>query len=401
MWYAPFIIGLILLLGGNGGAQNHGGNAEGLLPSLRAAFEKDFVVGVALDGRLPDDYKASELDLIRTQFAAITPANCMKMMHLQPEEGGFDFQMADDLLDFATANRLRVCGHCLVWAKDERTPKWFFRDGAKPAGRELLLKRLRTHIRAVAGRYRGRVASWDVVNEALEDGSGYLRPSHWVSDMGEDFIAQAFELAHEADPGAILVYNDYNIEQPAKRAKLLRLLHELLARHVPIQAVGIQGHWELDAVPLADIEKTIAAVQSLGLKVMVTELDIDMIPRGRWWADGGKHHAELTRLDPYAKGCPLEILNRQAVQYAQLFALFRRHADAIDRVTFWDLNDGRSWLNGFPWKRANHPLLFDRQARPKPAFWKVLEQAVPVAGQATSAHQRERGSKPSHAAAKE
>jgi endo-1,4-beta-xylanase len=381
-------IGLILLLGGNARAQTFSRKLDGSAPSLRAAFEKDFLMGVALDGRLPDIYKASELDLIRTQFAAITPANCMKMVQLQPEEGRFDFPMADDLVRFAAANRLCVCGHCLVWAKDERTPEWFFRDGAKSAGRELLLKRLGTHIQAVAGRYRGRIASWDVVNEALDDGSGYLRPSRWVSDLGEDFIAHAFALAHEADPGAVLVYNDYNIEQPAKRAKLLRLLGDLIKQKVPIGAVGIQGHWEIDSIPYAEIGETITAIRALGLKVMITELDLDVIPRARWWADGGKHREELRHFNPYAAGCPPEILGRQAEQYARLFALFHEHADAIDRVTFWDLHDGRSWLNDFPWRRVNHPLLFDRASEPKPAFRKVIAVSPTGDAQAGSPSRR-------------
>jgi endo-1,4-beta-xylanase len=191
--------------------------------------------------------------------------------------------------------------------------------------------------------------------------------------LGEEFIAEAFECAHAADPDAILVYNDYNIELPGKRAKLLRLLHSLQAHKTPIHAVGIQGHWELDTVPYQDIEETITAIQSLGLKVMITEFDLDAIPRARWWAEGGKYRPELERLNPYTNGCPASVLERQADQYQKLFTLFRRHADAIARISFWDLHDGRSWLNHFPWERANHPLLFDRNVRPKPAFDAVMQ----------------------------
>ena len=342
--------------------------------SLRQKFANQFLIGVAVDGYLPGGYNPGELGLIRTQFAALTPANGMKMTQLQREPGRFDFQMADALVAFAATNQLKVCGHCLVWAKDERTPEWVFEDGAKPASPELLLERMQTHIKAVAGRYRGKVISWDVVNEALDDGTNFIRPSQWFSTLGEEFIVKAFQFAREADPDAVLVYNDYNIEQPAKRAKLLRLLRLLREKQAPIQAVGIQGHYELDAVPYQDIEETISAIHSLGLKVMMTEFDLDAIPRARWWADGGKHREELARLNPYTNGCPADVLQRQAEQYRKLFSIFRQHSDAIARITFWDLHDGRSWLNHFPWERVNYPLLFDRNAEPKPAFGAVLSE---------------------------
>jgi endo-1,4-beta-xylanase len=347
-------------------------DVESGLPSLRQKYVNDFRVGVGLNGRVPEEYSEKELGLVRGQFATITPANSMKMKFTQPKEGQFTFETADQLVEFARANKLDVCGHCLVWAKDDDTPAWFFRQGETPATRDVILERLRAHIKKVAGRYRGKVISWDVVNEALDDGKDFLKPSHWASDVGQDFIAEAFRAAHEADPDAMLIYNDYNIELPKKRVKLLRLLKELLDQKVPIHAVGFQGHYEIDSVPFEEIEKTIEAIHGMGLKVVFTELDLDVVPRARWWADDGKHRGELARLNPYKDGCPSEILERQAAQYARLFALFQKHADAIERVTFWDLHDGRSWLNDFPWKRVDHPLLFDRGAQPKPAFWKVL-----------------------------
>jgi endo-1,4-beta-xylanase len=343
-------------------------------PSLRDRYDRLFTMGVALDGNLPGDYNADELRLIGTQFAALTPVNCMKMTHLQAEEGRFDFRMADGLVAFAATNRLKVCGHCLVWAKDERTPEWVFRDGEQSASRELLLARMQKHIDTVAGRYQGKVISWDVVNEALDDGTNFIRPSKWFSTLGEEFIVKAFQLARKADPDAVLVYNDYNVELPGKRAKLLRLLRLLRERQAPIQAVGIQGHYELDAVPYQDLEDTISAIHSLGLKVMMTEFDIDAIPRARWWADGGTHREELARFNPYTNGCPAGVLQRQAEQYRKLFSIFRRHSEAIARITFWDLHDGRSWLNHFPWERVNYPLLFDRNAQPKPAFGAAISE---------------------------
>lgn len=346
-----------------------GGAAE---PSLREKFQGQFLVGVAVDGTLPADYSTKELALIRQQFAALTPANCMKMDPVQRQEGRFNFTMADALVAFAATNKLKVCGHTLVWAKDERTPPWLFRDGTNTVSRELLLQRMKRHIDAVAGRYRGQLISWDVVNEALDDGTNFIRPSKWLSIGGEEFIAKAFEFAHAADPDALLILNDYNVEQPFKREKLLRLLRALKDAKAPIHAVGIQGHYELDAVPYEQIEATIKAIHDLGLQVAITECDIDAIPRGRWWADGGKHREEIAKINPYTNGCPADVLQRQAEQYGKLFEIFQRHQGAIARVTFWDLHDGRSWLNHFPWERTNHPLLFDRDAEPKPAYRAVM-----------------------------
>jgi len=207
----------------------------------------------------------------------------------------------------------------------------------------------------------------------LDDGADYLRPSGWTQACGEEFIAQAFLRAHAADPQALLIYNDYNNELPAKRAKQVRLLKALQERGAPVHAVGLQGHYEIDQVPFADLEATLVELRALGVKLVVSELDIDVVPRGRWWADGGKHREELAKLDPYRDGCPPEILQRQAEQYARLFRLFKKHQDVIARVSFWNLHDGQSWLNDFPWKRVNHPLLFDRGGRPKPALGAVLE----------------------------
>jgi endo-1,4-beta-xylanase len=334
--------------------------------SLRASAASLFEMGVGVSDRIPE--RTNDWPLLAAQFGTVTPENCMKPVAIQPVEGVFNFAQADAFVDFAARHELKVVGHCLVWAKDDRTPPWFYRDGDKLASRELLLERMRRHIETVVGRYRGRIAAWDVVNEALDDGTNFLRPSGWEQACGEEFIVKAFEYTHQADPDAILIYNDYNNELPAKREKTIRLIRSLRAKDVPIHAVGLQGHYELGRLPLTDLEATLVAMRELGVKVVVSELDIDVIPRSRWWADGGRHREELAKLDPYRDSCPPEILKQQADEYAQLFRLFRRHAEVIARVSFWNLHDGQSWLNYFPWQRVNHPLLFDREGRPKPAF---------------------------------
>ena len=338
--------------------------------SLRLAAEGLFEVGVGVNDRIAA--RVADHDLLLTQFGIVTPENCMKPAKVQAAEGRWDFAQADRFVDFATKNGLKVVGHCLVWAKDDRTPAWFYRNGEKPASRDLLLDRMRRHIETEVTRYRGRIAVWDVVNEALDDGAEYLRISGWSKECSEEFIAKAFEYAHAADPAAMLIYNDYNNELPAKREKQIRLVRSLLDKKVPIHAIGLQGHYEIDRVPFKEIEDTLIAMRQLGIKVVISELDIDVIPRSKWWAEGGKYREELSRLDPYRDGCPIEVQNRQADQYAQLFRIFRQYSDVIARVSFWDLHDGQSWLNGFPWRRVNHPLLFDRQGQPKPAFAAVI-----------------------------
>ena len=332
--------------------------------------------GVGLADRIADH--PADWPLLTAQFSHVTPENCMKPAALRPTEQAWNFEQADKFVDFANSKDLKVVGHCLVWAKDDRTPAWFYQDGAAPASKEILLARMKQHIEKVVGRYKGKIATWDVVNEALDDGKAELRDSGWLRIAGEEFIGRAFDYAHAADPSAQLTYNDYNNELDGKREKMLALLARLKARNTPIHAVGLQGHYEIDRVPYDQLEKTLIALRGIGMKVVVSELDIDVIPRGRWWADNNRHRAEMAKINPYIDGCPPEILARQAEQYAQLFRLFRKYDDVIARVSFWNLHDGQSWLNDFPWKRVNHPLLFDRQGKPKPAFDAVMNELSAV-----------------------
>jgi endo-1,4-beta-xylanase len=343
-----------------------------------------FLVGVGIQDRVFEN--AGDWPLLTAQFSLVTPENCMKPDAVQPEPGRWSFEAADRFVEFALAKELKIVGHCLVWAKDDRTPPWFGLEEDRPVAKEVLLARMKTHIDMVVGRYRGKIAMWDVVNEALDDGDRPLRDSLWSRTCGEEFLVKAFEYAHAADPAALLIYNDYNNELDGKRERMIRLIESLRARNVPLHAIGLQGHYEIDTVPFAALEKTLAAMRAMQMKVVVSELDIDVIPRGRWWADNGAQREALAKLNPYADRCPPEVLQRQAEQYAQLFRLFRNYADTILRVSFWNLHDGQSWLNDFPWKRVNHPLLFDRQGRPKPAFEAVLrelaiEPTAPPTGQ--------------------
>jgi endo-1,4-beta-xylanase len=336
--------------------------------SLKAAYGKWFDVGTALGPRLTE----AEEQLLASQFTTFTSENCLKPAMIHPRENQFSFQQGDALVALAEKHHLKLNAHTLVW--HESCPDWFFQDQGKPAGRELVLKRLQEHIATVAGRYSGKVASWDVVNEAISDKPGeYLRESKWKMALGEDFILEAFLAAQKADPKAELVYNDFGIEQPAKRQKTLRLIRELRERGARLDGVGIQGHWASGRVPLQQIEESIVAFHQAGVKVMITELDLDVVPRKNQGADVSQ--TEKGTDDPYANGCPPEVLQRQAADYAALFKLFRKHADKVSRVTFWNLHDGRSWLNTWPRRRTNYPLLWDRQLQPKPAFDAVMAVA--------------------------
>jgi alpha-L-fucosidase len=345
---------------------------------LRETFKGKFLIGTALDSRGFRNQLA--LEIATTHFNAITPENGMKPMFLQPTEGDFTFADADSLVELAEKSGATPIGHCLVW--HAQTPRWFFQGpDEKPAGRELALDRLRKHIATVVGHYKGRVKQWDVVNEAISDApDDWLRPSPWLKAIGEDYIAEAFRAAHEADPDATLVYNDYGIEKKDKRAKALKLLKSLIENKVPVHAVGIQAHWRMDTLGLAEVEESIKQFADLGLKVMITELDISVLPARYQGADISKTEPKETEkaegMNPYTQGLPDDVAKGHAELYGQAFAMFLRHQDVIGRVTFWGVYDGRSWLNNFPVRgRTDYPLLFDRQGKPKAAFFAVTKAA--------------------------
>ena len=199
-----------------------------------------------------------------------------------------------------------------------------------------------------------------------------LRDSVWANLLSDDFIAEAFQLTHELDPEAFLIYNDYHLHLPWRRDRMVRLVEKIRSEGAPIDAVGIQGHYNIDEVPMQELEELLILLREMDLQIVISELDIDVVNRNAWWADGGAQREELAKHDPYKDGCPPEILQRQAEQYADLFRLFKKYHDVIHRVSFWNVHDGDSWLNYFPWDRVNHPLLFDRERQPKPAYNAVM-----------------------------
>jgi endo-1,4-beta-xylanase len=259
---------------------------------------------------------------------------------------------------------MRVRGHNLCW--HEQTPPWLFTDSTgKEVSKAILLQRLKAHISAVVSRYKGRVYAWDVVNEAIDDDSTtFLRASPWLRICGEEFIAKAFEYAHAADPDAQLFYNDYNTERPEKRARVYRLLKQLVDDGVPITGVGLQGHWSIYEPTGSDLQSTIDRISSLGLKVQITELDLSIYP----W-EKNKRARRPDESDAYTP----DLQNRQADQYNMLFSTFRDNRDKLNGVTFWNVTDKNTWLDDYPVPgRKNYPLLFDPSAQPKKAYYSVL-----------------------------
>ena len=341
-------------------------------PRLKEAARGKFKIGVGTD--LGVFNRPQDLALLKHHFNVVTPENCMKATKVQAEEGKFDFTAADQFMDLAELHGLEVVGHNLIWSRPGTTPAWFFQEGDQPVSRERLLERLRTHIHAVVGRYRGRIASWDVVNEALADSNDeYLRRNEWMDVLGEEFLVKAYQYAREADPDALLIYNDYRCDQPGKLEKLVRLIRSAKEQGAPIDVLGLQAHYEYGMIPYEGIERALVEMRKLGVRVVFSELDMDVVTRIRWYVDDGKHREEMKSFNPYPGELPADVLASQADQYARLFQLIGRHADVVDRVTFWNLHDGQSWMNDWPWPRTNHPLLFDRQREAKPAFHAVVQ----------------------------
>jgi len=301
-------------------------SAEG----LKDYYKNYFPIGVAVSAH--DIKDTAEVKLILHEFNSLTPENAMKMAPIHPEENRYYWKDAD----------------------------------GKLVTKDVLLKRLKDHITTVVNRYKGKIYAWDVVNEAIDDDSTkFLRNSLWYQICGEDFIAKAFEYAHEADPKAILFYNDYNTERPEKRERVYRLLKKLVDAGVPINAVGIQAHWSLDEPSQQDLIATIKKFSSLGLKVQVTELDISIYP----W-EKNKRTLRPGETDAYTP----ELEKKQDEKYAEVFKVFRDYKNVISGVTFWNISDKRTWLDDYPVEgRKNYPLLFDQQLQRKKAYWSVVD----------------------------
>jgi endo-1,4-beta-xylanase len=324
---------------------------------LKDFYSAYFPIGVAVTSAQLRD--SAQRTLILQQFNSLTAENAMKMGPLHPREDQYFWRDADAIVDFAQAHHMKVRGHNLCW--HTQTPDWLFvgKDGSQVT-KEVLLSRLKAHIYAVVGRYKGKVYAWDVVNEAVADGNNeFLRNSLWYQICGEEYIFKAFQYAHEADPKAVLFYNEYGTENPQKRDKVYQLLKKMIAAGIPVQGVGLQAHWSLTDPTAGRLTSAIKLYASLGLKVQITELDISAYPNGNKTDDAG--------YTPQRE-------QQQTEQYARVFEIFRANKQVITGVTFWNLSDAHTWLDNFPVRgRKNYPLLFDEALKPKKAYWSVVE----------------------------
>jgi endo-1,4-beta-xylanase len=352
------------------------GCTAGNQPILKEVFKPYFYIGTALnyDQIMGIDYRS--VRIVEKQFNSITPEDILKWENVHPQPDNYDFSAADSFVAFGERNKMFMVGHTLVW--HNQTPDWVFEDASgNQVSRDTLLQRLKDHIFAVVGRYKGRINGWDVINESIDE-DGTLRQSKWLKILGEEFLRKAFEWAHQADPQAELYYNDFNLWVPVKREGAVRLVRDLRSKGVPVSGIGMQGHWGLDYPPLNELEASILAYSELGVKVMITELDLRILPN-----PGSYTGADITRniqlqkkLNPYPNSLPDSMQTRLADRYAELFKVLIRHSDKISRVTLWGVTDGQSWCNDWPVQgRTSYPLLFDRNYQAKPAFYAVIKTA--------------------------
>ncbi|WP_303918041.1 endo-1,4-beta-xylanase [Draconibacterium sediminis] len=357
-------------------------NGQAAPESLKEAYAGAFKLGSAVNGFVISERDTAARNIIISQFNTITPENSMKAAPINPRPGVYNFDPADRIVEFGEKNGMFIVGHTLVW--HNQTPEWFFvNPEGNPNTPQEQIERMRSHIEAVAGRYAGRVHAWDVVNEVI-DNDGSYRPTTWVNAVGDGdtLVKYAFQYASQYAPDAELYYNDFNAWRPTKRDGIARMVRMLQKEGIRIDGVGIQAHWGLNFPKNEYIEAAIDTFASLGVKVMITELDVDVLPLTKEGQIIGQvmSHPQFQLeefeefLDPYKDGLPEEVQQQLTERYEELFRIFYNKRDKIDRVTLWGVQDDMSWKNGYPIPgRTNYPLLFDRQKKAKPALKAVLE----------------------------
>ena len=348
--------------------------------TLREAFAGKFRIGATVNGWYLRDPGHPALALAPHQFDTITAANSMKWGPFNPEPGVQNFGQVQAFIDYARQHDFYTIGHCLFW--HSQTPDWVFMDDAgQPLSREALLARMRERVALYAKHWGDDIDLWDVVNESIE-ADGSKRRTKFNEIIGDDFEEQAFRLADELLPkSAKLIYNDYGMTEPGRRAAVVAMVNDFKARGIRIDGIGLQGHWSMHRPTIAEIEASILELASTGLPLHLTELDVDFLGRDQFFgADGA--NVDLARREatpennPFPDGLPEAEQERLAARYAEIFAVLLKHADKIERVSFWGVTDADSWLNNWPARgRTNYPLLFNRDGTPKPAFHRVIELA--------------------------
>lgn len=344
--------------------------------SLKDAFKGKFLIGVAINADQAAGRDTASIRIIKQQFNSVVPENCMKSEVIHPQEDMFDFTQADQYVRFGEENKMFIVGHCLIW--HSQTPPWFFVDkDGKDVSREVLIERMKKHISTVVGRYKGRVKSWDVVNEAIND-NGTWRESKFYKIIGEDFVRLAFKFANEADPNALLCYNDYSMANPDKREGVIKMIKKLQEQGIKVDGIGMQGHLSMDFPSVAEEEKSILAFSELGVKLMITELDLTVLPAPKMnmGADVSTSYAYKKEMNPYPAGLPDTVAVKWNNRMNDFFKLFLKHQDKIIRVTLWGVTDVQTWRNDWPIPgRSDYPLLFDRNYKAKPVVETIIKEA--------------------------
>lgn len=330
---------------------------------LKDYYSDYFPMGVSVS---PRALKSDEADLIKHEFNSITAENAMKMGPIHPKENEYSWAYADSIVAFAQRNKMKMRGHTLCW--HNQTPDWMFVNAkGDTVSKDVLLQRLKDHITAVVSRYKGNIYAWDVVNEVISDKADeFYRKSVWYKICGEEFIEKAFRYAHEADPQAVLFYNDYNEIDPVKREKIFKMVTSLKAAGVPIHGVGLQGHWAINEPSGAQLDQTLARFAASGLKLQITELDVSVYPK--------EHNARAKKPEDLNTDFTADKEQKQIDVYRMCFEMFRKYKQHITGITFWNVSDRSSWLDNFPVRgRKDYPLLFDQNLKPKKVYWEVTK----------------------------
>lgn len=334
---------------------------------LKDYFKDHFNVGVAVS---PRALKTDEAVLITREFNSITAENAMKMGPIHPFEKVYNWAGGDSIAAFAKRNNMKMRGHTLCW--HNQTPRWLFFDSStnQQVTKEVLLQRLKEHITTVVTRYKDVIYAWDVVNEVISDKADeFFRPSLWYQICGEEFVEKTFQWAHEADPKALLFYNDYNEINPVKRQKIIKMIRNLQAKGIPVHGIGLQGHWAVSEPAKDQLDQTLKDFSALGLALHVTELDISVYTK--------EHNARERKASDYDTVFTATKEAKQIEVYKICFELFKKYRKNISSVTFWNISDRSSWLDNFPVRgRKDYPLLFDAQLKPKKAYWEVVKVAA-------------------------
>lgn len=344
--------------------------------SLKEALKDRFLIGVAMNSAQITGRDSAGDALIQKHFNSIVAENCMKAEVIQPVEGEFDFSLADQFVRFGIQHQMAIIGHTLIW--HSQAPKWFFTDEkGQLVSKELMIERMHRHISTVVTRYKGKVKGWDVVNEAIND-DGTWRESPFYKIIGPEYVALAFKFAHEADPNAELYYNDYNMAKEGRRLGVIKLVQELKKAGLRVDAVGMQGHFTMDYPAINEYEKSIDAFAATGVKIMITELDMTVLPmpEKKITADVAYKYQYDPKINPYYKGLPDSVSKAFNDRLGAFFKLFLKHSHQISRITVWGLNDAVSWKNDWPVKgRTDYPLLFDRAMKPKAVVETIISEA--------------------------